>query len=126
MSRGSGQSRFLKKGVPMEYVEPLLIDYFKCFERTICYNAIERTIRKERRTMPRPKKYADDATRAAAWRYRQQQEQLQIAEIARQAQRLHHLLQRSATDGNDEARTLVGQNVAGTLKKLQQHFQQGA
>ena len=73
--------------------------------------------------MPRPKKYPDDATRAAAWRYRQQQDALQSAEIARQAQRLHHLLKKAADKDQEQAVALVGQNVSETLKNLQQHFQ---
>jgi formiminotetrahydrofolate cyclodeaminase len=73
--------------------------------------------------MPRPKRYEDDATRAAAWRARQQQEYLQAADIARQAQRLHHLLQKAAEQGNDEAASLVGPSVSETLKNLQHHFQ---
>jgi hypothetical protein len=72
--------------------------------------------------MPRPKQYEEDATRAAAWRSRQQQEPLQVAEIARQAHRLHPLLQRAAAAGNQDAVPLVGSNVSETLKKLQQHF----
>ncbi len=74
--------------------------------------------------MPRPKKYEDDATRAAAWRARQQQDYLQAADIARQAQRLHHLLKKAAEQGNDTAAVLVGQSVSETLNNLQQHFQQ--
>lgn len=73
--------------------------------------------------MPRPKKYEDDATRAMAWRARQQQEYLQAAEIARQAQRLHHTLQKAAEHGNDQAASLVGQSVSQTLNNLQQPFQ---
>ena len=74
--------------------------------------------------MPRPKKYEDDATRAAVWRARQQQEHLQAAELARLAQRLHHLLKKAAEQGNDTAAVLVGQSVSETLKNLQHHFQQ--
>lgn len=73
--------------------------------------------------MPRPKQYPDDATRAAAWRQRQQQQQLQDAEIARHAQRLHHILQKAAGQGHPQATSLVGKNVSETLKNLQQQFQ---
>ena len=73
--------------------------------------------------MPRPKRYEDDATRAAAWRYRQQQEHLQAAETARHAQCLHHILQKAAEQGHPQAVKLLGQNVSETLKNLQQHFQ---
>jgi hypothetical protein len=73
--------------------------------------------------MPRPKKYEDDATRAAAWRSRQHKEHLQAAEIARLAHRLHHILQKAAEQGNDQAAALVGQSVSQTLHNLLQHFQ---
>jgi len=74
--------------------------------------------------MPRPKKYEDDASRAAAWRQRQQQEQLKAAEIARQAERLHHTLKKAAAAGHSEAVALIGATVAETLRNLQRHYQE--
>lgn len=73
--------------------------------------------------MPRPKQYEDDATRAAAWRARQEKERLQTAEIARHAERLHHTLKKAAEAGSSEAASLIGSTVTETLKNLQRHYQ---
>lgn len=73
--------------------------------------------------MPRPRKYEDDATRAAAWRYRKEKENLQATELANQAQRLHQLLLSQAEKQSPQARELVGENALQTLKNLQRHFQ---
>lgn len=72
--------------------------------------------------MPRPKQYEDDATRAAAWRLRQQRQHLQDAEIARLAQRLHDSLQKAADMGDPEAASLLGAKLSETLRNLQHHF----
>jgi len=73
--------------------------------------------------MPRPKKYEDDAARAAAWRARQEKEHLQAADLAYHAERLHQLMKKAATGGDAEAAALVGATVAETLKNLQRRFQ---
>lgn len=73
--------------------------------------------------MSRARQYHDDATRAAAWRYRKQKEQLQAAALANQAQRLHQILQSAASQANPQATRLLGNTVLQTLQNLQRHFQ---
>ena len=79
--------------------------------------------------MPRARKYDDDATRAAAWRHRKQKENLQAAELAFQAQRLHRILQNTAKQPAEQANALsglasalLGEDARQTLLNLQQHF----
>jgi len=73
--------------------------------------------------MPRPKKYEDDATRAAAWRARREKEHLQAAEIARHSERLHQMIKKAAAGGDAEASALTGATIAETLKNLQRYYQ---
>jgi hypothetical protein len=73
--------------------------------------------------MPRPKQYTDDATRAAAWRLQQQQEQMKAAEVVRLAERLHQTLKKAAGASDSDAASLVGTTVAETLRNLQRHYQ---
>ncbi len=74
--------------------------------------------------MPRKREYEDDAARARAWRTRQEREHLQAAEIARQAERLHHVMTKAAAKGDSEAAALIGLSVAETLRNIRKKFEQ--
>ena len=73
--------------------------------------------------MPRPRVYYDDATRAAAWRLRQEKEHLKNADRALEARRLQHALEAAAA-GDELAARLVGATVEETIKRITARFEE--
>ncbi|RYX80937.1 hypothetical protein EON83_26365 [bacterium] len=69
--------------------------------------------------MPRPRKYASDAERQAAYRDRHAAEQPpNTGLLAAQARSLHSVIKDAAKSGDNHAQSILGKNAAETLSRL--------